>query len=107
MSNTSKLADEVSKVEKSKIINWCGNCMEFKSGIVNSQYIAIQLYRGTLVFQFDTPSTRTTAFETTLSLAVSLKSLKCNISITNCPIAIQFDTGVKSIRRYMHKIITD
>ena len=37
------------------------------------------------------PSTRTTAFVTTLS--VSPKSLKCNISIINGPIALTFDTG--------------
>ena len=63
------------------------------------QYIAMQLY-----MMVDTPlryvaneiwhslSTRTTAFMTTLH--VSPKSLKCNISITNCPIALKSDTGV-------------
>ena len=49
--------------------------------------------RGMLVLKFDTLSPRTTAFVT--ALAVSPKSLKCNISITNCPIALKFDTRVK------------
>ena len=74
----------------------CPSAMTLKwHNIVNSQYIAIQLY-----MRVDTPlryvaieirhpsSTRTTAFVTTLS--VSPKSFKCNISITNYPIALKF-----------------
>ena len=68
--------------------------------VVNSQYIAIQLsmrvdipqrYVGNDIWH--SPSTRTTAFVTTL--AVSPKYFKYNISITNCPIALTFDTGLK------------
>ena len=53
------------------------------------------------------PSTRTTAFVTTL--AVSPKSLKCNISIINGAIALTFDTGVKHTykNRYIQKIVND
>ena len=43
------------------------------------------------IWQFQ--STRTTAFVTTIY--VSPKSSKCNISITNCQIALKFDTGVQ------------
>ena len=42
--------------------------------------------------------TRTTAFVTTLS--VSPKYLKCNISITKCPIALSFDTRVRHQKVY-------
>ena len=68
--------------------------------MVNSKYIVTQLNRRVDIPQryidieiWHSPSTRITAFVTTL--AVSPKSLKCNISITNCPIALKFDTGVK------------
>ena len=61
--------------------------------IVNSQYIAIQLYtrvdtalRYVAIEILHSPSTRTTAFVTTLY--VSPKSSKCNISITNCSIVL-------------------
>ena len=49
------------------------------------RYVAVEIWH--------CPSTRTTSFVTTLS--VSPNSLKCNISITNCPIALKFDTRVK------------
>ena len=79
----------------------CPSAMTLKwYNIVNSQYIVIQFYRRVDIPQryvgieiWHSPSTRITAFVTTL--AVSPKSLKCNISITNCPIALKFDAGEK------------
>ena len=64
----------------------------------NIKYNAMQLYRRVDILQRyvgiemrHSPSTRTTAFVTTL--AVSSKSLKCNISITNSPIALNLIQG--------------
>ena len=75
----------------------CPSAMPLKwHSIVNSQYNFIRGYispRGMLILKFDSPSTRTTACAATL--AVSPKSLKFNISTTNCPIALKYDTGVK------------
>ena len=83
-----------------KLLYWdclsvCPSAITLKwHNMVNFQYIAIQLYRSVDIPQryvgieiWHSPSTRTTAFVTTL--AVSPKSL------TNCPIALIFDTGVK------------
>ena len=76
-------------------VSVCPSAMTLRChNIVNSQCIATQLH--TKVDTIDiwhSPSTGTTAFATTLY--VSPKSSKCNISITNCPIALKFDTGVK------------
>ena len=71
-----------------------------RHNIVNSKYIAIQIYMrvdtpwGTLLLIYGTHrATRTTAF--VMTLFVFLKVCKCNISITNCQIALKLYTGVK------------
>ena len=82
----------------------CLSAMTLKwHNIVSSQYIKIQLYRRVDIPQryvdiasWHSSSTRTTAFVTTL--AVSPKSLKCNISITNCPIALMTGKHINLIR---------
>ena len=79
----------------------CQSAMTLKwHNMVNFQCIAIQIYmrvdtplRYVAIEILHPPSTRTTAFVATLS--VSPKSLKCNISITKCPISLRCDTGVK------------
>ena len=95
----------------------CPSAMALKwRNIAHSQYNAMQLY--TLCWYRGEVSEATykivnyhintqTAFVTTLS--VSPKSLKCNISIANCPIALQFYTGVKHLKVHtcIYKIVND
>ena len=50
--------------------------------------------------KFDTLSTRTNVFAAKRH-SVSPKSLKCNISISNCPIALKFDTVVKYLKLHI------
>ena len=85
------------------VVNYCIEyiCLFVRDdfNMVNSQYIAMQLYmRVDTSLRYDeiwhSPSTRTTAVAAQ-RYSVSNKSLKCNISTRNCPIALQFNTGVK------------
>ena len=83
-------------------VSVCPFAMTLKwHSIVNSQYITIQLYRRVdnllryvAIEIWHSQKTRTTAFAAK-RLSVSPTFKKCNIPISNCPIALRFDTEVK------------
>ena len=87
----------------------CPSAMTLKwLNIVNSPNIAIQLHmskyppRYVAIDIWHSPNTSTTTFMTTLS--VSPKSFKCNISVTNYPIPLNYNTGVKHPKVHTQKL---
>ena len=70
--------------------------------LVEPDDINAQTRKNIQQISFKSPSTSTTAFAAKRHY-VSLKSFICNISISNCLIALKFDTEVKYLK--LHKML--